>query len=161
MHREAGRILFSRTLSRPLAEKVEESLYQHLSEGIPENQPRFWELYETRVCHLVDTLRRPLPDGNPALLGKLEEGTLDPARFVQMTGFERLPDRWSALDQRAQEQKELRENFKNRLTTTDLYCCRRCKQRRCVTMMIQKRSADEPMSTHVMCVECGNEWFEN
>ena len=41
---------------------------------------------------------------------------------------------------------------------TDQFKCSRCHQRRCKYYQLQTRSADEPMTTFVTCVNCGNRW---
>ncbi|KAI5705441.1 hypothetical protein M8J76_001237 [Diaphorina citri] len=43
-------------------------------------------------------------------------------------------------------------------TKTDLLKCGKCKKRNCTYNQIQTRSADEPMTTFVLCNECGNRW---
>lgn len=43
-------------------------------------------------------------------------------------------------------------------TKTDLLKCGKCKQRNCTYNQLQTRSADEPMTTFVMCNSCGNRW---
>jgi DNA-directed RNA polymerase subunit M/transcription elongation factor TFIIS len=47
---------------------------------------------------------------------------------------------------------------KNNMATTDVYECRKCKDRKCHIYQAQTRSADEPMTTFVTCVTCGNNW---
>lgn len=42
--------------------------------------------------------------------------------------------------------------------TTDQFQCGKCKQRKCQYYQMQTRSADEPMTTFVTCVNCGNRW---
>ena len=41
-------------------------------------------------------------------------------------------------------------------TKTDLLKCGKCGKRNCTDNQIQTRSADEPMTTFVLCNECGN-----
>jgi len=43
-------------------------------------------------------------------------------------------------------------------TKTDLLKCGVCKKRNCTYNQLQTRSADEPMTTFVMCNECGHRW---
>ncbi len=42
--------------------------------------------------------------------------------------------------------------------STDQFQCGKCKQRKCTYFQMQTRSADEPMTTFVQCVACGNRW---
>ena len=41
---------------------------------------------------------------------------------------------------------------------TRQFRCGRCKQNKTIYMQMQTRSADEPMTTFVNCVNCGNAW---
>lgn len=43
-------------------------------------------------------------------------------------------------------------------TKTDLLKCSKCGKRNCTYNQMQTRSADEPMTTFVYCIECGNRW---
>ncbi|XP_041437871.1 transcription elongation factor A protein 3 isoform X2 [Xenopus laevis] len=43
-------------------------------------------------------------------------------------------------------------------TQTDLLQCDKCKKKNCTYNQVQTRSADKPMTTFVMCNECGNLW---
>lgn len=42
--------------------------------------------------------------------------------------------------------------------STDQFKCGRCKQRKCTYYQMQTRSADEPLTTFVQCVNCNNRW---
>ncbi|KVI10038.1 transcription elongation factor TFIIS-like [Cynara cardunculus var. scolymus] len=42
--------------------------------------------------------------------------------------------------------------------TTDQFKCGRCQKRKCTYYQLQTRSADEPMTTFVTCVNCDNHW---
>lgn len=41
---------------------------------------------------------------------------------------------------------------------TDMFKCGKCRGRKCTYFQMQTRSADEPMTTFVTCVNCGNHW---
>ncbi|MGH0158953.1 UNVERIFIED_CONTAM: hypothetical protein FKN15_062377 [Acipenser sinensis] len=43
-------------------------------------------------------------------------------------------------------------------TETDLFQCGKCNKKNCTYTQVQTRSADEPMTTFVLCNECGNRW---
>ncbi|XP_051138222.1 transcription elongation factor TFIIS isoform X2 [Andrographis paniculata] len=42
--------------------------------------------------------------------------------------------------------------------STNEFTCGRCKKKECTYYQMQTRSADEPMTTYVTCVNCGNHW---
>ncbi|KAJ1293013.1 hypothetical protein BS78_01G035400 [Paspalum vaginatum] len=81
---------------------------------------------------------------------------------------ERLPDitpEEMASDSRKQENNQIkakallecqREGAPK--ATTDQFKCGRCGQRKTTYYQLQTRSADEPMTTFVTCVNCNNHW---
>jgi len=44
------------------------------------------------------------------------------------------------------------------MAATDQFKCYKCKKRKCTYYEMQTRSADEPMTTFVTCLSCGNRW---
>lgn len=106
----------------------------------------------SRVANLRDVK-------NPNLRTSFLVGALTPARLAVMTAEEMASD----------EVKQMREQFKKEAindaqlatvqgTKTDLLKCGKCKKRNCTYNQVQTRSADEPMTTFVLCNECGNRW---
>lgn len=70
---------------------------------------------------------------------------------------ELYPVKWAKL----LEEKKLRlENkyFPKIEASTDIFTCRKCKSNKCTYYQLQTRSADEPMTTFVTCIDCGNRW---
>lgn len=47
---------------------------------------------------------------------------------------------------------------KDNLQTTDMFTCSRCKASKTTFYQMQTRSADEPMTVFITCVECGHKW---
>ena len=43
-------------------------------------------------------------------------------------------------------------------SATDQFSCPRCKARKANYVQVQTRSADEPMTTFITCLECGKKW---
>jgi len=50
---------------------------------------------------------------------------------------------------------------KDKLNINSEYKCRKCKQNKCTANQAQLRSADEPMSTLITCLNCNNRWQIN
>lgn len=93
---------------------------------------------------------------NKELVGLLQKGDMKPHEIAFMTHQEMRPDIWKELieaktkkDMAAQSQME---------ASTDTFTCRKCKQNKCTYYLAQTRSADEPMTCYVQCVNCGNRW---
>jgi len=45
--------------------------------------------------------------------------------------------------------------------TTDMYTCRKCREKKCSYYELQIRSADEPMTKFIKCCNCGYEWRQS
>ena len=59
------------------------------------------------------------------------------------------------------EEKKIRDEKKYNTeveASTDNFKCRKCKSNKCTYYQLQTRSADEPMTTFVQCINCGNRW---
>ncbi|CAI0423743.1 unnamed protein product [Linum tenue] len=96
---------------------------------------------------------------NPDLRRKVLLGQINPERLMTMTPEE------MASDQRQMENKQLRDKAMFECerggppqATTDQFRCGRCGQKKCTYYQMQTRSADEPMTTYVTCVNCSNRW---
>ena len=80
-----------------------------------------------------------------------------PQEIAFMTHQEMNPKKWKALI----EAKKMRDQEKyapKMDANTDNFECRKCKSNRCSYYQLQTRSADEPMTTFVTCIDCGNRW---
>lgn len=87
---------------------------------------------------------------------KLAE-TMTPAEFVNTTEVDRNPERWmSKLKEVAEKDKAL---YSRKATASAQMYCSGCKRKtNCDYYQLQTRSADEPMTTFVTCLECDKRW---
>tara|TARA_B100001059_G_scaffold195190_1_gene199613 strand:- start:199 stop:711 length:513 start_codon:yes stop_codon:yes gene_type:complete len=77
--------------------------------------------------------------------------------LAYMSHQEMQPDKWEALIQ----EKKIRDDnkYEPKLeASTDNFKCWKCKSNKCTYYQLQTRSADEPMTTFVNCLDCGNRW---
>jgi len=82
---------------------------------------------------------------------------IEPQTIAFMTHHEMNPERWAVLIQ----QKILRDQSKlttNIEASTDMYTCKKCKSKKCTYYELQIRSADEPATIFVTCLDCGKHW---
>jgi len=111
------------------------------------------------VLLYTDRLRTILSNlvNGSKIASAVTSGTADPKSVAGMTHQEMNPDRWDVLIQ----QKIKRDFTKYESTqeaSTDTFTCRKCKSKRCNYYQMQTRSADEPMTTFVSCIDCGVRW---
>uniref|UniRef100_A0A672ZN27 Transcription elongation factor A (SII), 3 n=1 Tax=Sphaeramia orbicularis TaxID=375764 RepID=A0A672ZN27_9TELE len=112
--------------------------------------------YKNRVRSRISNLKDPK---NPGLRKNVLAGNIELSRMASMTAEEMASDELKQL-RNVLTQEAIREHqmAKTGGTTTDLLQCGKCKKKNCTYNQVQTRSADEPMTTFVLCNECGNRW---
>ena len=78
-------------------------------------------------------------------------------KLAFMTHQEMSPEKWDKLI----EDKKIRDEnkYEPKLeASTDKFTCRKCRSKKCTYYQLQTRSADEPMTTFVTCLECDRRW---
>lgn len=77
--------------------------------------------------------------------------------FAFMTHQELCPEKWKKLidDKKIRDKQKYEPNIE---ASTDNFTCNKCKSKKCTYYQLQTRSADEPMTTFVTCLECGKRW---
>jgi DNA-directed RNA polymerase subunit M/transcription elongation factor TFIIS len=91
------------------------------------------------------------------IINKLKNKQLLTKEIAYKSHQELYPEKWNAI---LEERKTLLENkyFPKIEASTDNFHCRKCKGNKCTYYQAQTRSADEPMTTFVTCLDCGNRW---
>lgn len=112
--------------------------------------------YKNRVRSRISNLKDPK---NPNLRKNVLCGSIELTRFATMTAEEMASDELKQLRSHL-TQEAIREHqmAKTSGTVTDLLQCGKCRKKNCTYNQVQTRSADEPMTTFVLCNECGNRW---
>jgi len=113
--------------------------------------PFFVQLYVDRLRTIYINFK------NPNFLEQIKTEEIPPQTIAFMTHQEMNPERWDKLIQL----KMLRD--KSKFTTniealTDMFTCKKCKSKKCTYYELQTRSADEPATIFVTCLDCGKHW---
>ena len=91
------------------------------------------------------------------MLTRLKKKEFNPQELASMEPQYTFPENWKELlDEKNKRDKMLYELRTE--TATDTFKCGRCKERKCTYYQLQTRSADEPMTTFVTCLNCGSRW---
>lgn len=109
-------------------------------------------IYTERLRTVIFNLKN-----NKELLKKIKNKEIKAHKLAFMNHQEMDPERWKPLI----EDKKIRDkNMYNPQidANTDNFTCGKCKSKRCSYYQLQTRSADEPMTTFVTCIDCGNRW---
>ncbi|XP_059510306.1 transcription elongation factor A protein 3 isoform X2 [Stegostoma tigrinum] len=112
--------------------------------------------YKNRVRSRISNLKDPK---NPNLRRNVLAGAIDLLHLARMTAEEMASDELKEL-RNVITREAIREHqmAKTGGTHSTLFQCGKCKKKNCTYNQVQTRSADEPMTTFVLCNECGNRW---
>jgi transcription elongation factor S-II len=116
------------------------------------DNPFFIQIYVDHLRSIYINIKN-----NPGLIERVTNSSIKPHEIAFMTHQEMSPDKWAELI----KLKSIRD--KNKCETqleasTDTFTCRKCKSKKCSYYQMQTRSADEPMTTFVTCINCENRW---
>lgn len=113
--------------------------------------PLFLQLYTDRLFSIYMNMK------NEKILQSLKSKELLPVTFAFMTHQEMNPEHWKEL----LEKKRLIDKSKyntDLVANTDMFTCSRCKSKKCNYYTLQTRSADEPETIFITCLDCGRNW---
>jgi len=111
----------------------------------------FVELYVDKFRSLYINMQ------NPDIKRLITDKHIKVHKLAFMTHQEMLPEKWSGLieDPKIKNQNKYTPKIE---ASTDNFTCYKCKSKECSYYQLQTRSADEPMTTFVTCIKCGNRW---
>ena len=113
--------------------------------------PHFVQLYIDRLRSIINNLN------NQEIIAQIHSGELPVQTFAFMTHQEMKPERWGELI--AKKIKRDASRFDTNIeASTDMYKCKKCKSTKCTYYEMQTRSADEPATIFVTCLDCGKHW---
>jgi len=115
------------------------------------SNPFFVTLYIDRLRSVYINLKKP------NVVALIVEKTISAKDLAFMTHQEICPDKWKKLieDKKVRDKQKYEPNIE---ASTDNFTCNKCKSKKCTYYQLQTRSADEPMTTFVTCLECGKRW---
>lgn len=119
------------------------------------NNPYFVLLYKDKFRSIWINLFKNSSSKN--LISKIKSGEIKTYDLAMMSHQELNEDIWKDLiNSKIMRDKNMGED--NLAAATDEFKCYKCKKRKCTYYQMQTRSADEPMTTFVSCLNCGNQW---
>ena len=144
--------------SSKIVENVEKGIYNFAIQEANKRKlikkwcnPHFVLLYKDRLRTVLCNL------STEDILTRIISKEIKTHQVAFMTHQEISPKRWNKL-------LEIKKQHEDNLyspkidANTDDFTCRKCKSKKCSYYQLQTRSADEPMTTFVTCINCGNRW---
>ena len=115
------------------------------------NNPLFVQLYVDKLRSIFLNLEQH------DFLNQIQKGEILPQQVAFMTHQEINPSQWKEHIERKMKRDASKYND-NIQASTNMYTCRKCKSQRCTYYEMQTRSADEPATIFVTCLDCGKHW---
>lgn len=115
------------------------------------DNPFFVHIYTNRFRTIIYNIK------NTKHLKKIiAEKSIKAHEIAFLTHQEMDPERWDEmLDKKRKRDKN---KYESNESTTSQFTCFKCKSSNCTYYQLQTRSADEPMTTFVTCMDCANRW---
>ncbi len=116
------------------------------------DNPYFVQIYMDRMRSIIYNLNK-----NDILLEQLKNETIKPQDIAFMTHYEMCPEKWKTMLM-VKCEKDKGKFETNIEASTDTFTCRKCRGNKTTYYQLQIRSADEPATTFINCIDCGNKW---
>lgn len=149
---------------KTLSLKIEKGIYNYVIQKSKEkNIKRYWsninfkEFYLTKIRFVYSNIKKDSYIKNINFLKRIQSGEIDPEKICYMNVYDIFPENWKELLDIKMRKDKLKYELKPE-AMTDVFKCRKCGSRSCSYYEIQTRSADEPMTQFINCLNCGNRW---
>ena len=119
----------------------------------------FWNKYRNQAVHLYENLKgdKSYVSNEMGWLEKIKSKDITSKEFIELSPSDICPSRWKKhIESTLESEKKL---YSHKKATAIIMHCSRCKKKsNCDYYLLQTRSADEPMTTFVTCLECDHRW---
>lgn len=159
----------SKMLSKQLDDEkksrlIEKDIYNSvISYSKKNNIKRSWEcvafksLYLSRIRSFYSNIKGDSYIQNLTFKSRILEDDIKSDNISSLSHVDIFPERWKILIEEKMKKEKLRYELKPE-AMTDMFKCRRCGSRSCTYYEMQTRSADEPMTQFITCLDCNNHW---
>ena len=148
--------MFKNVSDKKLATNIEIGVYMYAYKEAKRKKilkkwdnKKFLQLYLDRLRSIYINFK------NTAFMEQINNGEITYQMLADMTHQEMNPERWKLLIEQKIKRDENKYNTNAIEASTDMFTCRKCKSKRCTYYELQTRSADEPATIFVTCLDCG------
>jgi len=123
------------------------------------NLQAFRDVYMAVARRIIGNLNPNSYIKNKNLWERFHTKELTLEEIARQNYYELCPENWQEMvDRQAKREKiQLEGDFSR---ATDKWMCNGCKKRKCTYYELQTRSADEPMTIFIHCLNCGKRWTQ-
>ena len=155
-----NKILDDMKKSRQMEKDIYNSCLKYSSENnIIKNWDNiiFKSIYISRIRNIYSNLKTDSYLKNHNFKDKILNDEIDPTKISSLSNYDIYPEVWDKLLKKLAEKDKLKYELKPE-AMTDMFKCGKCGSRSCSYYEFQTRSADEPMTQFITCLDCNNNW---
>lgn len=149
-------ILSNILLDLDIALKIELSIFEYALIYCSNNkyEPNYvFPIYQDKLNEILSNLDENKKGiENKTFKADILSGKIDPSNVAFLSPAQIHPEKWTYI----LKKKEYMEQREKNIVYSDAYKCFKCGESKCKITQAQTRSADEPMTTFVVCVVCHN-----
>ena len=151
-------------LDKSMSRNVEKSIYNYIIKlSKQKNIQRSWNnevfknLYLTKCRSIYANLDSSSYIKNTNFLKNTNNGKIDISNIANISIYDIFPENWKEILELKSKKDKLKYELKPE-AMTDVFKCRKCGSRSTSYYEVQTRSADEPMTQFITCLDCNNRW---
>jgi len=147
-----------------ISRNVEKSIYNYIIKlSKNKNIERSWNndifrnLYLSKIISIYSNLKSDSYIKNNNFLTLVKNDEIDIKNIATMSVYDIFPENWKEILELKSKKDKLKYELKPE-AMTDAFKCRKCGSRSTSYYEVQTRSADEPMTQFITCLNCNNRW---
>ena len=160
-----GLLKYATPITPLIARQIESSIYNYsIARATKEylfsswDNPVFKSIYVAKAKSIIRNLSTQFGVQNTEIRDLIfTKQKLQPLTLADNLPFDLNPGNWQNIKDEKIKIEQLNKQ-KTHFNTTTMFKCGRCNKRNCSYFELQTRSADEPMTIFITCLECGKKW---
>jgi len=156
INRSENQIILSNLLNNiDMAIKIELSIFEYALNYCQNNkydQNYIKPVYEDKFNFIISNIKNLDGINNLSFKQNLLDEKINPSYVAFLSPAQIHPEKWMYY----LKKREYIEQRENNIAYSDAYKCYKCGESKCKITQAQTRSADEPMTTFVVCLVCHN-----
>ena len=121
------------------------------------NNNIFKSLYISRIRGIYTNIKEDSYIKNKNFKKKILNNEFTAEEISVLSKYDIFPENWKDIIENKMKKDKLKYELKPE-AMTDMFKCRKCGSRSCSYYEMQTRSADEPMTQFITCLNCNNNW---
>jgi DNA-directed RNA polymerase subunit M/transcription elongation factor TFIIS len=147
-----------------ISRHIEQSIYNYIIKLSKEknihrnwNNTVFAKLYNSKIISIYSNLQKDSYIHNRSFLERIKSMEINPKEVGDLSVYDINPDNWKELLNVKSKRDKIKYELKPE-AMTNLFKCNRCGSRETSYYEVQTRSADEPMTQFITCLQCNSRW---